>query len=76
MTAEKVVKNTTKGLADLIDEKDGRRDAHRIPWMERNTIARFGEELQKLEERFANRTRELRTGFDQGSESLRTLHDQ
>lgn len=76
MTAEKVVKNITKGLADLIDERGGKRDAHRIPGMERNTIARFGEELQKLEERFANRTRELRTGFDQGSESLRTLHDQ
>ena len=76
MTAEKVVKNTTKGLADLIDERDGRRDAHRIPGMERNTIARFGEELQKLEERFADRTRELETGFNQGFESLRRLHDQ
>ena len=44
--------------------------------MEGSTIAHFGEELQKLEERFANRTRELETGFDQGFESLRRLHDQ
>ena len=39
-------------------------------------IAQSEEELQKLNERFANRTRELEAGFDQGFESLRRLRDQ
>ena len=39
-------------------------------------IAQSEEELQKLNEVFANRTRELEAGFDQGFESLRRLRDQ
>ena len=46
-------------------------------WLvERNATAQFGDELQKLEERLANKTRELEIGFDQGFESLRRLRDQ
>lgn len=39
-------------------------------------IAQSEEESQKLNEVFANRTRELEAGFDQGFESLRRLRDQ
>lgn len=39
-------------------------------------IAQSEEELQKLNEGFAERTRELKAGFDQGFESLRRLRDQ
>lgn len=39
-------------------------------------IAQSEDELRKLNEGFAKRTRELEAGFDQGSESLRRLRDQ
>lgn len=58
------------------DNKSLREAAEEAEVQKTQLITHCAEEVQKVEERFARRTRELELGFDRGFESLRTLRDQ
>lgn len=58
------------------DNKSLREAAEEAERQKAQLIIRCAEEAQKVEERFASRTRELESEFYQGFESLRALRDQ
>lgn len=58
------------------DNKSLREAAEEAERQKTQLIAHCSEEVQKVEERFANRTRELELGFNHSFESLRALRDQ
>lgn len=61
----------------LQSENHGLREAaEEAETLKTQLVAQFEDELQKLEESFAVRTRELEHGFDEGFENLRGLREQ
>ena len=53
-----------------------RKAAADAPTLKADLTAQFAVEVQQLEQRFANKTLELESGFNQGFENLRALRDQ